>query len=141
MATKADFTQDEWDAMEHGLAGAGFLVAMSDRGFFDNFKEASALAKHLGEAHARSESELVREIAEGHDRPFGATASPAEAQQATVAALHAAVAALEAKAPDDLPAYRQLVLDVAESVAEAAKGVSSSESAALDVIRSALGSS
>jgi len=141
MPTKTDFTQEEWDALQHGVVGAGMLVAIADPGFFDNFKEANALAKHLGEAHARSESELVRQIAEGHDRPFGVTASPAEVQQATVDALHAAVAALEAKAPDDLPAYRQLVLDVAESVAEAAKGVSATESAALDVIRSALGSS
>jgi hypothetical protein len=141
MATKTDFTQEEWEALQQGVVGAGMLVAIADRGFFDNFKEANALAKHLGEAHARSESELVREIAEGHDRPFGLTASPEEVQQATVDTLHAAVAALEAKAPDDLPAYRQLVLDVAESVAEAAKGVSSTESAALDTIRSALGSS
>lgn len=141
MATKADFTQEEWEALQQGVVGAGMLVAIADPGFFDNFKEANALAKHLGEAHARSESELVREIAEGHDRPFGVTASPAEVEQATVDALHAAVAALEAKAPDDLPAYRQLVLDVAESVAEAAKGVSAAESAALETIRSALGSS
>jgi len=141
MATKSDFTQEEWDALQQGAVGAGMLVAISDPGFFDNFKEAGALAKHLSEAHARSESELVREIAAGHDRPFGATASPAEAEKATVDALHAGVAALEAKSPDDLPAYRALVLDVAQSVAEAAKGVSAGESAALDTIRAALGSS
>ena len=49
MATKADFTQEEWEAMQKGITGAGMLVAISDRGFFDSFKEASALAKHLGE--------------------------------------------------------------------------------------------
>jgi len=139
MATKADFTQDEWDAMEHGLAGAGFLVAMSDRGFFDNFKEASALAKHLSAAHEKSESPLVREIASGHGRPFGATASPEEAKEATVAALTTAVAALEAKSPDDVPAYKAAVLDVAQSVAEAAKGVSANESDAIETITAALG--
>jgi len=139
MATKADFTQDEWDAMEHGIAGAGFLVAMSDRGFFDNFKEASALAKHLSAAHEKSDSALVRDIASGHGRPFGSTASPEEAKEATVAALQAAVAALTAKSPDDLPAYKAAVLDVAQSVAAAAKGVSANESDAIATITAALG--
>jgi hypothetical protein len=139
MATKADFTQEEWKAMQEGITGAGMLVAISDRGFFDSFKEASALAKHVNEAHTKNDSALVRELAQGHDRPFGATSSPAEAEQGTVDALHAAVAALEAKSPEDLPAYKQVVLDVAQSVAEAAKGVSPSESKELDTIRAALG--
>ena len=124
MATKADFTEEEWKAMQEGITGAGMLVAISDPGFWDTFKEASALAKHVNEAHTKSDSALVRELAQGHDKPFGATASAAEAEQATVDALHAAVAALEAKSPEDLPAYKQVVLDVAQSVAEAAKGVS-----------------
>ena len=48
MATKADFTDEEWKAMQEGIAGAGMYVAIIDRGFFDSFKEASALARHLG---------------------------------------------------------------------------------------------
>ncbi len=69
------------------------------------------------------------------------TDSPQEIEQSTVATLQQAVTVLEAKSPEDLPAYRQLVLDVAQSVAEAAKGVSPQENEALDRIRSALGSS
>ena len=42
-------------------------------------------------------------------------------------------------APEDLDEYKRLVLTVAESVAEAAKGVSDKESDALDKIRAALG--
>jgi tellurite resistance protein len=67
------------------------------------------------------------------------TSSPEEVAQSTVAVLEQAVATLQAKAPDDLPAYRQLVIDVAQSVAEAAKGVSDQENQALDKIRAALG--
>jgi hypothetical protein len=139
MATKADFTQEEWDAMQHGITGAGTLVAIADPGFFDSFKEANALAKHVSAAHTNSTSPLVRELADTHGSPFGVTASPEEIEKGTVDALHAAVAALEAKSPDDLSAYKQVVLDVAQSVAEAAKGVAPSESAALDTIRAALG--
>jgi len=140
MATKADFSGEEWKAMQEGITGAGLFVALVDRGFFDSFKEANALAHHLKDAHEHNDSVLVRDLATGHDRPFGATASPEEVEQSTVATLEKAVAVLEAKSPEDLPAYRQLVLEVAESVAEAAKGVSPQETQALDHIRAALGS-
>jgi hypothetical protein len=139
VATRADFTEEEWKALQTGVTGAGMFVAVADPGFFDTFKEANALAHHLRAAHERSESTLVRDLAAGHDRPFGMTASPAEVEQSTVTALRQGIAALEAKSPEDLPAYRQLVLDVADSVAAAAKGVSPRENAALEKIRSAVG--
>ena len=125
--------------MQEGLTGAGMFVALADRGFFDSFKEANALAHHLREAHEHSDSVLIRDLATGHDRPFGMSASPEEIEQITVATLEQAVSVLEAKSPEDLPAYRQLVLDVSESVAAAAKGVSPQENEALDRIRAALG--
>jgi tellurite resistance protein len=140
MATKDDFTPEEWKALQEGITGAGMLVALSDRGFFDTFKEANALAKHLTQARTKSESALVRDLAIAHGNPFGITASPAEIEEKTRELLTAAVAALEAKAPDELPAYRQLVQDVAGSVAEAAGGVAPTESKALETIRGALGS-
>jgi hypothetical protein len=139
MATRADFSEEEWKAMQEGITGAGMFVALVDRGFFDSFKEANALAHHLRDAHEHSESVLIRDLATGHDRPFGMTASPEEIEQSTVATLGKALAALEAKSPEDLPAYRQLVMDVAQSVAEAAKGVSPQENQALDRIGAALG--
>jgi len=140
VATKADFTEQEWEALQGAVTGAGLWVASVDRGFRDTFKEASALAHHLRGAHDTSGSALIRDIAGGSHRPFGMTASPAEMEQATTDALTQALAALQAKAAEDVPAYRQLVLDVAESVANAAKGVSASENEALGRIRAALGS-
>jgi hypothetical protein len=140
MATKADFTDEEWKTLQAGVTGAGTYVATVDRSFFDSFKEASALAHHLRDAHAHSDSALIRDVATGHERPFGLTASPQEMEQATVAALEQAVATLSAKAPEELPAYKQLVLDVAQSVAEAAKGVSPQENTALERVRAALDS-
>ena len=62
MAKKSDFTEQEWEQLRKGATGAGLLVSVSDRSFFDSFKEAGSLAKHL--AGGRSdESELVRELA------------------------------------------------------------------------------
>src|SRR5215467_10269350 len=139
MATRADFSDEEWKAMQEGITGAGMFVAIVDRGFFDNFKEANALTKHLRSAHEHSESALIRELAAGHDRPFGMTASPEEIEQSTVEALQQGVAALQAKSPEDVPAYKTLVLEVTQSVAEAAKDVSAQENQAIERIRSALG--
>jgi hypothetical protein len=139
MATKDDFTPEEWTALEHGIMGAGTLVSLSDPKLFDTFKEASAVAKHLRTAHEKSDSALVRELATVHGNPFGLTASLPEVREKTVEALHDAVSALEAKSPDDLAAYRAVVLDVAESVAAAAHGVSEAETETIDLIKQALG--
>ena len=40
MASKADFSEQEWDQLRKGATGAGMLVAVSDRSFVDSFKEA-----------------------------------------------------------------------------------------------------
>jgi hypothetical protein len=139
MATRADFTDEEWKTLQAGVTGAGQFVALADRSFFDSFKEASVFAHHLRDAHTQSDSALIRDVATGHERPFGMTSSPEEIEKNTVAAIEQAVTTLESKAPEELPAYRKLVLDVAESVAEAAKGVSPQENSALERVRAAVG--
>ena len=50
MAGTADFTTEEWETLRKGATGAGLLVSLSDRSFFDTFNEAVALAKHIVEA-------------------------------------------------------------------------------------------
>jgi len=137
---KSDFTEDEWTALHKGVTGAGLLVSVSDRGFFDSFKEAGALAKHLAGSHERSSSEVVRELAKTRGIGFGLTSSPGEVESETLGALGTAVVALEAKAPDELPHYRDFVIEVAQSVAGAAEGGGAAEETALEKIRSALGS-
>jgi hypothetical protein len=139
MAGKSDFTDQEWDALHKGVSGAGLLVSVSDRGFFDTFKEAGALAKHLTGARDSS-SELVRELAQTRGTGFGLASSPEKVEAETLDALSSAVATLESKAPEEVDPYREFVLDVARSVADAAGGGDTGESGALVKIRSALGS-
>ena len=141
MATKSDFTEQEWETLEKGLMGAGLLVSLSDRGFFDAFKEAGALAKHLSNARQSQSSELVRELGETRGTGFGLGASPSEVESEALESLRSAVETLQAKAPEDIEPYRQLVLEVAESVGRAASGGETVEAGALDRIRTALGSS
>jgi hypothetical protein len=50
------FSEPEIEMLRKGATGAGLLVAASDKGFFDTFKEAGAMAKHLASARRSSES-------------------------------------------------------------------------------------
>ncbi len=138
MATKADFTEEEWKAMEKGVTGSGMLVSVADRDFTDSFGEATALAKALAAQREASPSELVRELATVRGTGFGLTASPQEVESETLASLETALGALGVKAPDEVDAYRQLVLDISEAVAESKGGVKPGETDALDKIKAAL---
>lgn len=137
MAGKTDFTEDEWKDLQQGVVGAGLLVSSAHRDFTDSFGEAGAVAKQLA-AHRESESQLVRELAGTRGTGFGLVASPKEVVEGTMSALSAAVAVLGAKAPDELQAYRGLVLEVATAVAEAKGGVKDEEAAAIERITAAL---
>jgi tellurite resistance protein len=138
MTTKAEFTEDEWATLHKGVTGAGLLVSVGDRDFTDTFGEANALAKRLREEHEQSPSELVRELAATHGGGFGFTASPQKVEAETLEALRSASSMLATKAPDEAAAYRQLVLDVADSVANAKGGVKAGETAAIEKITEAL---
>ena len=140
MATKTDFTEQEWEALRKGVSGAGMLVSLSDRDFTDTFGEAGALAKYLSGQQVASSSQLVRELAQGRATGFGLTASPDKVRAETMDALQASVATLGAKAPDELEAYRALVLGVAEAVAQAkGGGEAPAEGSMIGEIRTALG--
>ena len=138
MASKADFTEQEWESLQKGVVGGGLLVSLSDRSFFDTFKEAGAMAKHVAQARQSSSSDLIRELANVHGTGFGVTSAPEKVENETLGALRAAKQALEAKAPEELDAYRQLVLDVAQSVAGAASGGDAAEQQAIEKVRSAV---
>jgi hypothetical protein len=139
VATKADFNEQEWEALHKGATGAGLLVSVIDRDFTDSFGEASALAKYLAHQRTESPSTLVRDIAGVRSTGFGLRTSPQEVESETLEALRSAVATLAAKAPDELSAYREFVLGLATHVAEAkGGGISDAERAAIEKISAAL---
>ena len=131
-------SQSEIETLRKGATGAGMLVAVSDRSFFDSFKEAGAMAKHLAAAKSNSQSEVVREIAEGRGTGFGLTASPAELESGTLEALRSAKHLLQTKAPQELDAYRSFVLDLVRSVSSAAGGGDDAEATAITKVEEAL---
>jgi hypothetical protein len=102
MATRADFDEHEWEAIQKGLTGAGMLVSLADRDFTDSFGE--------------------------------------ELESQTIEALRSATQSIGAKAPDEVEAYRDLVLGGAQHVADAkGGGTSDAERAAIEKISAALG--
>jgi hypothetical protein len=137
MAGKSEFTAEEWEQLRKGVTGSALLVSISDPGVFEAFKEAGTAARHMASGR-QSQSQLVRELAEERPGGFGITTGQAELERETMDALHGAAQALATKAPDEVEAYRQFVLDVARSVAEAAEGVDPRETGAIDKIESAL---
>src|SRR6478609_5377938 len=142
MATKADFTESEWEQLHNGVTGAGLLVSLSDRSFFDNFKEARAIAKHLNDARQHSDSLLVRDLAAEHGTGFSVRSHPDEIESKTLDYLRSAVTLLQTKAPDGPDGPRGLpglVDGGAESVAAAAKGGEQAEAAEVEKIRQAVG--
>jgi hypothetical protein len=138
MASKADFTEQEWETLQKGVTGSAMLVSVADKGFFDTFREVGALTEHLSEAKKSSESALIQELAEVRGTGFGLTASPEEVERETTEALRSAVSTLQAKAPDGVQAYRDFVLEAAQSVAAAADEIGATETDALEKIKAAL---
>jgi hypothetical protein len=138
MAGTTNLNEQELESLRKGVVGAGLLVSVSDRGFIDTFKEAGALAKHVANARQSTDSELVRQVAEVRGAGFGLKSSAEEVEGETLEALRASVATLEAKAPEEVDAYREFVIEVAESVAGAAEGGDPVERGMLEKIKSAL---
>jgi tellurite resistance protein len=139
MTTRADFTEDEWKALQKGVTGAGVLVSISDRDFTDSFGEATAIAKYLAEQRETSDSAVVRDLAKVKGTGFGLTASLQEVEAETLDALRSATEILSAKAPEELDAYRALVVDVADRAANAKGGLSPEEASALEKVKGVLG--
>jgi hypothetical protein len=138
MASKADFTEAEWQTLEKGLIGAAMLVATADASFFDTFKEMGTLASHMAEARQKSTSQLVRDLGATHTTGFGMGTSPTDLEAGTLEALRSALALLDSKAADESQAYSAFVMELSESVAQAVSGVSASENTALEKIKGAL---
>src|SRR6188472_980351 len=138
MATKNDFTQQEWDSLQKGITGAGMLVSLSDRDFTDTFGEVGAMAKYLAGQQVASTSDLIRELAKTRGTGFGLGTSPDRMRAETLDALRSSVATLNAKAPTDVEPYRELVIGVAQAAAEAKGGETAVETTMIDAIRESL---
>ena len=138
MATREDFTAEEWKTLKVGLFGAGMTVSVSDGGLLSSFKEAAAMSRTLQAEAARGG--LVGEIANmAEDRPAKDDMGGRNLATTVLVALRSAGEVLAAKSPEDLAPYQAAVMEVAEATAAASKGVAPGEVATIEAIRDAVG--
>jgi len=147
MTGKADFDEQEWDAVLEGPTSAGVIVMSAERG--GTFREAFAMAKVYAEARQEhGESELLDAIAAHRPEIDRTRVGKDKVEQHGLERIREAVALVDQKAAaDEAAAYRRFISSVARRVAEAKEekgsqgGVAESEQRVLDEIDSVLASS
>jgi len=140
MTGKSDFSDEEWKQVLEGPPAAGLLVITADKG--GSIRESFSMAKAYTEARKQhGDSELLDEIVNTKPEVDKARVHSAEEMKdRNLQHLRDAVALLEAKAtPEEIEEYRRFILNLSERVAEAHKGVTDPERAAMAEIAEALG--
>jgi hypothetical protein len=163
MASKVDFTTDEWARLLSSPMVAGIAITAADpSGVWGLLKEGMASSWSLLEARQNAQANpLVRAVAEDFTTPEGRAAARGALQtrftgetlgglkDKAIAELRAISGVLQSKAPEDAPAFKDWLQDVARKAAEAGTeggflgfggvAVSESEKATLAEISAALG--
>jgi hypothetical protein len=152
MTKKADFNAEEWSTVVEGPVLAGLRVVTADRG--GKIRESLAMGKVYTEARQRhGENELLDALVTSPPALDPARVrKPEDVASAVTEGLREAIRILHQKAtPEEVDAYRNFVMDVAEAAAKAhkeggfigigGKQVSESEQAALDEIQATLSAS
>jgi hypothetical protein len=163
MASKTDFTPEEWSALRTAPAlVGGAMMAASPDGFLTSIREAFSMgSSSFATLKAFENVPLLKEIMTDKDKlvdemkaRLGTGGTPEERRQRlhaeAIAGVKQAVAVLAAKGtPEDLKAYRGWISAVAEGVANAASSggflgfggekVSEAEKAFLGQVTAAMG--
>ena len=159
MATKADFTDEEWARLKRAPIVAGMAISLADPGGpIEALKETAAVLKTVlagTEGGGRGElvDALAAEIAEDarahHNPAAGFKPQAGTAGVEILDELREANRLVTEKAPEDAAAFRELLLTAAQNAANAAKEggffgwhavrVSEGEQTMLDSLRDALG--
>ena len=141
MATRADFSAEQWQVLGFAVEDTMMLVAVSNgTHFFESFAEIGASARFLAEQAKTSRSTLVRDLASGigmkRDRDLGA--DPVQFERHVLSRIAEAVAIVDSVSPEELDAIKEFLLGVADSAAEARNGIDEQEANAIEKIKSAM---
>jgi hypothetical protein len=164
VASKTDFTADEWTKLLESPMIAGLAITAAEpSGLWGLLKESLSSGWALLEARTSGPNELIKALATDFGTSEGRTAArdgvqarlsgskPAEVRDKAVAALRDAAAIVDAKAPAEAGAFKDWLKQIAQKTAEASTEggflgfggvqVSEAEKATLAEIASALGAS
>jgi len=154
MATKADFTLEEWETLLSTPVAAGMLVVIADMHVagllreFEAMESAEADASTAGAAHDLVEA-LIADM-KPYDDDKDTETSGEDARLEYLAVLRAAAGIVDGKcSPDEAVGYKQWIIATAQATAEASKEggflrrkrptVSEQEAAEIREIRATLG--
>lgn len=140
MATRSTFTPDEWQDLQWALLLAGSHISASDwPGIWKGFKVAAGGSRWLTEMQS-SDNPLVADLAkdQARKRPPGISDRAALASDVAIDRIRAAARIVATKAPEDLEAFKELLLTLAQVTAEEVDGVSEKELEALARVKAAL---
>ena len=132
MATKTDFTAEEWQQIQRAPFMAGLaVVAASPSGPFGVVKELFAVGKKLGEVKTQGTSnDLIKALVgdiEAGAKDLSAPAElkgkrPEEVKSYAIESVRQVAALIDKKTkPDEAQGFKQWLVSVAQKVAEAAK--------------------
>jgi hypothetical protein len=139
MATKADFTPEQWEALAFALTDTMMFVTMANgTHFWESMSETTAAARYLVEQAKTSPSTLVRDVATDAGRHRDKTVNAQDIETVTLDRVAFALSVVNAVAPDEAEAFKALVLGVADAAAEAKNGIDDAEETAIDKVKSAL---
>ena len=130
MATKADFTAEEWNQIRRAPFMAGLaVVAASPSGPFGVVKEMFAVGKMLAEVKTQGSSNdlikaLVADLETTREQSAPAELQgkkPDQVRSYAIESLRHVTALIEKKAKPDSQGFNQWLISVAQKVSEAAK--------------------
>jgi len=141
MATKADYSAEEWQILQWATMNTMAYLSLADPGFWDSFKEATGAAKFLAAQKDSSTNLLVRDLAGDvkTKRDKEATSNPTTLADEVTARVSEAVAIVAEKDAADVEAFKTFILGLAEATAAAVDGVGPTEASAISKIEIALG--
>jgi len=141
MATKADFTEAEWQTLEWAVNDTVTYLSLADPGVWDTFKEAKGAAKYMAEVRKSGENALVRELsgARKMKRDKDVSGNIVDISGEVIERVNEAVEVLSGKSPEDVDAFKAFIIGVAKATAEAAHGTGATEADAIAKLEAALG--
>lgn len=141
MATKADYSAEEWQILQWATMNTMAYLSLADPGFWDSFKEATGAAKFLAAEKDSGTNQLIRDLAGDvrTKRDKEATSNPTTLADEVAERVAEAVALVAEKDAADVDAFRAFILGLAEATAVAVDGVGETETGAIARITVALG--
>lgn len=141
MATKSDFTDEQWTELRFAVQDTMAFVAFSNGAhFWETIKEATATAKFMGGERQNSQSTLIRDLAGAggtkHEKLNPSDA--AEFEKQVLGTITEASKIVADNAPDELAAFKEFIVGVAQAAAEASGSVDDKEQSAIATVKGAL---